>query len=350
MMVSNPTVEIIILTHNGEKNVDRCLNSVLKTDYDKLLITVVDNASTDNTSEILHRYKEINLIESSKNIGFVGGNNLAMKRSKAKYLVLLNDDTMVDKYWVKELVKVAEADESVVALQPKVLWMMDASYFEYAGAAGSFMDIFGYTLCRGRVFDVVEKDLGQYDNIIDIFWASGVAMFIRRSALEKIGYLDEDFFIYAEEVDLCWRMHLAGYKVKFVPMARIYHLGRATMSREEYKFRKEYLLHRNHLIILFKNYRLVTLLFIIPCKVLLEILAFFAFLFRAPLVSWAILSAFGWIIIKSPLMIRKNYEVKKIRKLSDYEVMGKMIWTSIPLSYYIFGKKSFRDFEKFINI
>ena len=347
-----PLVEIIILNYNNKELSEQCLKSVLKTDYSNLKITFVDNGSSDKSYDSLRKIfgKKVKFIRNEKNLGFAEGNNVAMRKSNAKYICLLNNDTTVKKDWIKKLVNFMETNENVGICQPKVLSLKDKRYFEYAGASGGFLDVFGYTLCRGRVFDDKEKDIGQYDYKREIFWACGVAMFIRRDILKKIGYLDKDFFAYAEELDLNWRAHLIGKEVWAVPSSVIYHLGKGTSGKnKKTSFFSEYLLHRNHTVMLMKNYSLKSLSYILPAKTFLEMITFFAFLIKKPSKSYAILKSILWIFLNFPLIVRKHREVRKIRKISDKEIMKKMMRTSIALQYFLNRKKKFGEYEGYLK-
>ena len=200
--MNDPLVEIIILTLNGKEDTIKCLRSLERTRYSNFRVSVVDQNSTDGTPDLIARdFPSVNLIRLKENRGFCGGNNLVLRESKADYCVLLNNDTEQDPDWLSALVRVAEQDPTVASLQPKVLSMREPEKLEYAGAAGGFMDIYGYPICQGRVFDQLEEDHGQYDESRDIFWSCGVAMFLRMSVLRKVGVLDELMFIYAEELD-----------------------------------------------------------------------------------------------------------------------------------------------------
>lgn len=345
-----PLVEIIILSADGKQHLEKCLKSLKKVNYQNLKITVVDQGSIDGTSEFVKKnYPKINLIRNEVGKGFAGGNNQALRKSKAKYCILLNDDTEQEPNWISELVKVAEKDDKIAALQPKVLAMRDKKKFEYAGACGGHIDIYGYPICRGRVFDNLEEDSGQYDDVANIFWSCGVAMLIRRKVLDEIGYMDEDFYLYSEEMDLGWRMNLVGYKQFVVPESVVYHLGSATTGKKDFRFRKEYLLHRNVFVTLLKNFSRRTWWMVVPVKVALEFLAFGTFLFSQPKKSLAILASLFWIFFNVPEIARKNEEISYLKKISDEEIMKRMIRRSAVLGNFLSGKKSFKDYEKDIE-
>ena len=344
-----PSVEVIVLNYKGADLTIKAVESLLITDYRNFTITLVDNGSKDGSVETFKKNfgKKVKLIANSNNLGFSGGNNVAMRKSKSKYVCLFNNDAVATRSWLKNLVDFMEEHEDVGACQSKVLSLRDPNKFEYAGAAGGMIDVFGYPICRGRVFDEIEMDRGQYDNSFECFWACGVSMMLRKSALDKVGYLDENFFMYGEELDLSWRMHLAGYKVYCVPSSIIYHLGRGTAGKKENRSNSEYLLHRNHFTILFKNYSSATLAKILPAKFILEAMTFGAFLFRKPDVSYASLRSMLWVLTNPRFLIRKHNENKKIRNVSDKEVMKNMINSSTPLLYFIGGKKRFNDYKKY---
>jgi len=347
--MNEPLVEIILLTLNGKEDTIKCLNSLRRTRYGNFRVTVVDQNSSDGTPALIAKeFPWANLVRNAENTGFCKANNLILTRSEAKYCVLLNNDTEQDSDWLSALVNVAEHDVTVAALQPKVLSMRDPGRFEYAGAAGGFMDIYGYPLCRGRVFDHVEEDHGQYDDCREIFWSCGVAMFLRMEVLKKVGYLDELMFIYAEELDLCWRLNLAGYRLLFVPRSIVYHLGSATMARKPFRYRKEYLTHRNHWIILFKNYRPGTWWRIFPVKLFLEALACIYFLPSHTRKSLAIFHAGLWVLSHPLLLLRKNREVARLRRIPDRLIMRRMIRASIALRYFLFKQRRFQDFVPFL--
>jgi len=347
-----PLVEVIILTHNGKENIKKCLNSLKKTNYKNIRVSVVDQDSRDGTSEIIKKnYKWVNLVRNNRNKSFTEGNNDLLKFSKAKYCILLNDDTEQDRDWIKELVEVAEKDKEIGALQPKVLSMKNRKEFEYAGAAGGFVDIYGFPVCRGRVFDDIEQDRGQYDDLRQVFWSCGVAMFLNMSVLKKIGYLDETFGSYAEELDLSWRMNLAGFKVIFVPKAKVYHLGSASWGKAGSSFGKgEYLNHRNHWIPLFKNYSRKTWVKILPQRLFLDFFAIGGFFLSNPRKSLAVLKGLGWVLNNLGVLAEKNKKIERLKKVPDKIMERRMIKKSVALRYFLTkSNRKFVDFVKHIE-
>lgn len=347
--MKEPPVEIIILTLNGIDHTTKCLRSLQRTRYGNFSVSVVDQNSRDGTPEFLEKqFPWVKLVRNTRNTGFCHGNNSILRNSAATYCVLLNNDTEQDPDWLRHLVSVAEQNPMVAALQPKIKSLREPHKLEYAGAAGGFMDIYGYPLCQGRVFFDVEEDHGQYDRGREIFWSCGVALFLRREILTRIGYLDELMFIYAEELDLCWRLNLAGYKLRYVPQAVVHHLGSATMARKEFRYRKEYLTHRNHWIILIKNYSPGTWWRILPVKFLLETVAGVYFLPKYPRKLPAVMHAALWVLCHSPTLWRKNREVALLRRLTDRQIMRRMIRVSIALHYWVLRKRRFAEYVRYI--
>ncbi|MDD2960467.1 MAG: glycosyltransferase family 2 protein [Muribaculaceae bacterium] len=249
----NKPIGVIILNWNGADLIKDFLPSVLiKTNHNIADIIVADNGSTDNSIEVLtDEFPEIKLIQFQDNYGFAEGYNKAIEMCDYKYIVLLNSDVAVPNGWLEPLYEHCEVNDNVAACQPKILSHTFRSYFEYAGASGGFIDKHGYPFCRGRIFSEVEEDKGQYENIIDIFWASGAALFVRREVYIKAGGLDKEFFAHMEEIDLCWRIHLLGYDIRVVPKSQVYHLGGGSLPASNP--RKTYLNFRNNLILLYKN-------------------------------------------------------------------------------------------------
>ena len=244
---------IVILNWNGLGFLKRFLGDVIRYSADKETdIYVADNGSTDGSCEWLaENHREVKLIRFDKNHGFAGGYSLALKEIEARYFVLLNSDIEVTEGWLYPLIHFMDHNPDVASCQPKILSYKQRDHFEYAGAAGGFIDRFGYPLCRGRIINHIEKDIGQYDNQTDIFWSTGACMVVRADAWVKCNGFDPDFFAHMEEIDLCWRFQNAGYRVSFVPGSAVYHVGGGTLSYSS-PF-KTYLNFRNSLFILYKN-------------------------------------------------------------------------------------------------
>jgi len=246
-------IAIVILNWNGEKLFDTFLPSVIQySTSENIGIIVADNGSTDKSIEHLNRFfPSVKIIDLKTNYGFAEGYNQAIQQVDADYLVLLNSDVKVTERWIQPCIERFETDEKLVAIQPKILSYNQPGLFEYAGAAGGFIDMFGYPFCRGRILNRIEEDLGQYNQPSQIFWATGACMFVRASAFKIAGGFDGDFWAHMEEIDLCWRLKNRGYKVAYEPKSVVYHLGGGTLSYGSPK--KIYLNFRNNLFMLFKN-------------------------------------------------------------------------------------------------
>lgn len=247
-----PSVAVVILSWNGRDYLAKFLPSVCRSTYSNLTIYVADNASTDGSMTLVESdFPQVRIIRNPFNNGFAGGYNEALKQVQAEYYVLLNQDVEVEPGWIEPVISLMQSRKQIAACQPKILSYHQKSCFEYAGAAGGWMDLRGYAFCRGRLFDTVEQDQGQYDQITDIFWASGAAMFIRSEVYHTLGGLDDFFFAHMEEIDLCWRIQLAGYKISFCPQSVVYHVGGGSLPRGNP--RKTFLNYRNNLVMLAKN-------------------------------------------------------------------------------------------------
>jgi len=247
-----PRVSIIIVTWNAKPVVQKCLPSVVETDYPNLEIIVADNASTDGTAAwIARKYPTVKIVRHPENWLFCRGNNAALPHATGEFVVLLNNDVEVPPGWLRPLVDTMVRQPTVAAVQPKMLQYDDHGRFEYAGAAGGYLDRVGYPFTRGRLFDTMERDRGQYDDARDVFWATGAALLLRRSALNDVGVLDEHFEMHMEEIDLCWRLQRHGYRVRVNPGSTVYHIGGASLPKSSP--RKTYYNFRNSLLMLYKN-------------------------------------------------------------------------------------------------
>lgn len=242
---------VVILNWNGRQHLEQFLPSVVEHTPQQVRIVVADNGSTDDSVEFLEQhYPTIDIIRLDKNYGFAEGYNRALEQVDAEFFILLNSDVEVTAGWVEPLVATLTNHRTVAAVAPKLRSYGHREYFEYAGAAGGYIDILGYPFCRGRILSTLEKDCGQYDTAQEVFWASGAAFCCRADLFRTLGGFDADFFAHMEEIDLCWRMQLAGYKVMVEPHSVVYHLGGGTMPNESP--RKLYLNYRNNLSMLFK--------------------------------------------------------------------------------------------------
>jgi len=350
MAINLPKVNIIIVTYNFYDFTRKCLASLFQSTYENIEIILVDNGSEESIyQEFFDQYKsnpKIKFVRSEVNLGFGGGCNLGAEEVKEGYVVFLNNDTEVARGWLEPIISYMEAHQDVGACQPKLLDLRKKNYFEYAGAAGGYMDVYGYPFCRGRIFYTVEEDRGQYDSIVDLVWCSGTALVTKKEILDKVGYFDETFFMYGEEADLCWRMNRAGYRLVFIPGSVVYHYGMGTMEKNS-SYQKIFYLHRNGLILLFKNYSGYQLLRFFPTRIILDFVAFWYYLYTYPLNSLSIIRAYFSFFVLWPRILKqrkiKNGDSNKKIK-SVYPLYPK----SIILEYFIFQRKKFSEIFKII--
>lgn len=246
-------VAVIILNWNGKSMLSRFLPEVARTTDPVIAdVIVADNGSDDGSMQLLEeKFPSVKVIRFDRNYGFAEGYNRAIALTRYRYTVLLNSDVATTEGWVNILYDYMESHPATGAIQPKILSVEQPDRFEYAGASGGYLDCNGYPYCRGRLFDTVESDLGQYDNVAEIFWASGAALMVRSDLYIKVGGLDADFFAHMEEIDLCWRIRLAGQRIEVVPQSVVHHLGGGTLPASDP--RKTYLNFRNNLLLLHKN-------------------------------------------------------------------------------------------------
>lgn len=244
-------VAIVILNWNGAKMLEKYLPSVLRFSRDEAVVYVADNASTDNSVELLKaHFPECRLVLLDKNWGFADGYNKALAQIDAEYYLLLNSDIEVTHHWLTPLIEYMDVHPDVAACQPKLLSVFDRDSFEYAGACGGYIDRYGYPFCRGRIFETVERDEGQYDFTADILWATGAALLVRARDYKEVGGLDGRFFAHNEEIDMCWRLRIRGRKIVCLPESCVYHVGGGTLPKSNPM--KTFLNFRNNLTMLYK--------------------------------------------------------------------------------------------------
>jgi GT2 family glycosyltransferase len=337
---------IVILNWNGLDYLKLFLGTVIRHSLDyKTIIYVADNGSTDGSPEwVEENFKEATLIRLDKNYGFAEGYNLAIESIKAKYFVLLNSDIEVTEGWLKPLVSFMDNNPDVASCQPKILSYHHKGHFEYAGAAGGFIDKYGFTFCRGRIFERTEVDRGQYDTSIDIFWSSGACMIIRPDAWKRCGGFDPDFFAHMEEIDLCWRFHKAGYRVSYVHDSVVYHVGGGTLPYDSHF--KTYLNFRNSLFLLYKNLPDWNFHNIMIIRKLLDGLAAMRFLFKGkPGCSRSVWKA-HIDYYKSLNKLREKR--KKVKELDTDPFQSPLLNKSVVIEFYVKGNKTY-DRLKGIN-
>ena len=326
-------IAVVILNWNGRPLLQQFVPIIVA--HSKAAdIYVVDNASTDDSvSFIQQQFPEVTLIHNNKNYGYAGGYNVALKQIKADVFCLINSDVEVTQGWLDPVMTLFDSEPGTAVVQPKIRDYNNKTYFEYAGAAGGFIDQLGYPYCRGRIFNTIEEDLGQYDDHASIFWASGACLFIRSANFHSLGGFDESFFAHMEEIDLCWRIQNTGFKVKFCSDSLVYHVGGATLDHQDPK--KTYLNFRNSLSILVKNAKGNLIVILLP-RLLMDGLAGLKFLLTLKLrhcmaVIYAHLSFYG----------RLNTLLKH-RKSSKNRIVYFKI-RSIVIRYFVNGKKRYKS-------
>lgn len=291
-------ISIVILNYNGRAFLEKFLPSIIKFSP-QCEIVVADNHSTDNSLEYLHKtHPQIRIIEFSENYGYCGGYNRALAQLDADYFVILNSDIEVTKNWMDPVIALFESDAQIAAVQPKLLDFNKKNKFEYAGGAGGYIDTFGYPFCRGRIFDTIETDSGQYDDTREVFWATGACFFVRAELFKKYAGFDEVFFAHMEEIDLCWRMKTDGLKVYYCGASVVYHVGGGTLTYANP--RKTYFNFRNSLLVLIKNLPLAELVWKLPFRWLIDYVAVLKFILSGRFKD-------GLMIFKAHLYVILNY-------------------------------------------
>ena len=338
-------VAIVVLNYNGEEYLESFLPFMTDSFSEgKTSIYVIDNACTDGSISYLEEWHpEVKVIQLDKNYGFAGGYNKGLKHIDAKYYALVNSDLQVTDNWLNPIIHKMEADDHIAAVQPKVLSLERKDEFEYAGAAGGLLDILNYPFCRGRIFNSVEKDEQQYESELDIFWASGAAFVIRAELMNAFEGFDSDFFAHQEEIDLCWRLKNAGYRICYVPSSVVYHLGGGTLDYANPH--KTYLNFRNNSITGFKNESLLALFWKVPVRFILDLISALKFGISGQGASGiAVLKAIGY-MIGHPLSInqkrRKTARLLKELKIGQADKAGR-IKKSIVWAYFIRQKKTYQ--------
>lgn len=328
---------IVILNWNGQKLLEQFLPSVVNFSLDEATIYIADNASTDDSvSYVKTHFPSVKIIKNSQNGGYSKGYNDALKTIDADIYCLLNSDVEVTENWLKPITEAFRNDINTAIIQPKLLDFKEKTKFEYAGAGGGFIDVFGYPYCRGRIFNYLETDHGQFDDETEIFWASGACLFIRSKVYHEVGGLDEDYFAHQEEIDLCWRTQNLGYKVKYVGSSSVYHVGGATLK--ETNPHKTFLNFRNSLLNVVKNVPKERFLFVIFSRLLLDGIAGIKFIIELrPIHTLAIIKAHISLYKNSIKFLKKR---KKLQKKSSY-----FKHTSIVSQYFIFHRIKFKNLK-----
>lgn len=328
---------IVILNWNGKKLLEQFLPSVVNFSLPKAEVYVADNASTDDSiAYIKEFYPTVKIIENKENGGYAKGYNDALLSVDADIYGLINSDIEVTENWLDSISKEFKQNQNTAIVQPKILDFKNKTKFEYAGAAGGFIDLYGYPYCRGRVFNHLEEDQSQFNDVADIFWASGACFFIRSSVFHELKGFDEDYFAHQEEIDLCWRTQNLGYDIKYVGTSTVYHVGGATL--QETNPRKTFLNFRNSLFNLVKNVPKQWFLFVIFSRLVLDGIAGIKFMLQLkPIHTLAIL--------KAHLSFYKNLmkflgKRKQLSKRNDYNLHTSVVW-----QYFVLGRKKFKQLK-----
>ena len=334
--MSLPRVSIIIVSWNARSVVQRCLPSVVATDYPNLEIIFADNASTDGSAAwVAREYPSVKIVRHPENWLFARGNNAALPHATGDLVLLLNNDVEVPPGWLRPLVDTMTDAPDVAAVQPKLLQYDDRGRFEYAGGAGGYLDRLGYPFTRGRLINTMETDRGQYDDTRDVFWATGAALLLRRSALDDVGLLDERFEMHMEEIDLCWRLQRHGYRVRVEPTSTVYHIGGASLPQSSP--RKTYYNFRNSLLMLYKNLPPSEWRRTLPLRMACDLGALGRALLGGNLQeATAIVRAY-----RDALRIRGHY--RDIRPPDDADAVLPPYRGILPVEYFLRGCRTFAD-------
>ena len=329
---------VVILNWNGKHWLEKFLPNVISESSDATVIVADNNSSDDSIKFLEEKYPNIRIIQNDGNFGYAKGYNLSLKQIDAEYFILLNSDIEVTENWISPIISLMDSNNTISACQPKILDYNNKTKFEYAGASGGYIDKFGYPFCRGRIFDDLEEDKGQYNNTTEVFWATGACLFVRASHFWEVGGLDEDFFAHQEEIDLCWRLKNKGYKVFVEPKSEVYHVGGGTLQVGSPL--KTHLNFRNNLYMLFKNLPLSSLFIIIPIRLVLDGIAAITFLANKKGVShlFAVMRAHFAFYFEIPKLIAKR---RKIKQKND--LIGKV-------NYSILFKNKVKEIKMFSEL
>lgn len=335
---------VVILNWNGEKFLNQFLPVLLRnTQLPGVEIYVADNASTDNSLSLIEeQFPTVKTLLLDKNYGFAGGYNKALAQINADYFVLLNSDVEVTENWLQPLLNYMNENADVAACQPKIKSFYNRDYFEHAGASGGFIDYLGFPFCRGRVVGTAEMDRGQYDTVIDVFWATGACLLIRSELYNQVGGLDDEFFAHMEEIDLCWRLKGQGFRIVCIPQSEVYHVGGGTLQVEHPH--KTYLNFRNNLLMLYKNLPQKSLSNIMRWRMLFDYAAAFQlFVTGKPKNAKSVFKARRDFKKMLPGFVDKRIENLSSAKRTDFP---EMLRKSIVIEYYLKGNKTYSKLIK----
>jgi GT2 family glycosyltransferase len=343
-----PKVAVVIIHWNRKNLLEQFLPFLVKSTYSNLEIVVADNNSDDDSIAFVQsHYPLITIVKNDDNFGYAGGYNHALKHVTADYFILLNNDIEVTPNWIEPVIDAMEKDKTIAAAQPKILDYNNRNKFEYAGASGGYIDMLGYAFCRGRIFDYLEEDLGQYNDTQIAFWATGACMFVRADVFKKLNGFDEHFFAHMEEIDLCWRMQLDGHALVTVPQSVVYHVGGGTLNKQSPQ--KTYLNFRNNLIMLTKNLPVSTLIWLIPVRSVLDLLSSVFFIMNGlPKYSLAIHKAHTHYFFK----FRKWWKLRKINTtFKPFNQLHGVYKGSVVADHFLKKVRNFSELQrnKFTN-
>ena len=331
-------VAVVILNYNGKDFLRKFLPQVIERSHEDAEIWVADNNSLDGSTEVMkEEFPNVNLLENHFNAGFAGGYNMALRQIKADYYVLLNSDIEVTPNWIKPVIELMESDEKIAACQPKIISYYDRSRFEYAGACGGFIDRYGYPFCRGRIFQELEEDKGQYDDAREVFWATGACMFVKADVYHEFGGLDDDFFAHMEEIDFCWRLKNYDYKIMVCPSSTVYHVGGGTLPKRS--ARKTYLNFRNNFALLYKNLPKERLFITFFVRLILDGIAAIKFLLQGGVMDFvAVIEAHAYFYKNLPKLRQKRKALRQKHVSNIYK-------KNIVVQHYLGGKNKFSELD-----
>ena len=338
-MLTKTKTAVVILNWNGKEFLKKFLPGVIKFTHDDGIIIVADNNSDDDSVAMLtSNFNSVDIIRNESNGGFATGYNLALQKINSEYYVLLNSDIEVTDGWLKPLIALMDSDESIAACQPRIRSYHHPDQFEYAGAAGGFIDIFGYPFCQGRLFQNIEKDDNQYNERREIFWASGACMVVRAAVYHQLGGLDDDFFAHMEEIDFCWRAKQHGYKVMYCPESVVFHVGGGTLPKKSWK--KTYLNMRNNSIMLCKNLPKRYLIPVLFTRLLLDGIAALKFLADGGWHDlWAVFRAHMSFYRSLPVTLHKRRKIPGI-------LVSQMYKGNVVFEHFLLRRKQFSQLSQ----
>jgi GT2 family glycosyltransferase len=329
-------IALVILNWNGKPLLEKFLEGIIQKSPEAEVI-IGDNASTDDSIDFLRtNFPNIRIIQNDRNYGFAGGYNRILEQVEADYYILLNSDIEVSDNWINPVITLMERDKRIAACQPKIRSYHDKTKFEYAGAAGGYIDWLGYPFCRGRVFDTIEEDKGQYEDDKQVFWATGAALFVKTDAFRKAGGFDEDFFAHQEEIDLCWRLQRDGYTIYCCPTSTVYHIGGGSLPKSSPQ--KNYLNFRNNLYMLYKNLPASEFYMILVLRLFLDSVAFFKILIGDGLKN-------ALSVIRAYIDFFKNMNKMKVKRCKEEVYVNTIFPKSLLWEYYFRSRKFFSDLK-----